>query len=39
VLSGGSWNSGSSAGVWALNLDAARGASYYNVGFRAASYL
>jgi len=39
AVSGGSWSSGSNAGVWALNLNIARGNSGDNVGFRAALYL
>jgi hypothetical protein len=39
VISGGRWNSGSGAGVWALNLSFVRGHSYGDVGFRSASYL
>ena len=39
AISGGSWGDGSNAGVWALNLNAVRGVSYFFVGFRAASYL
>jgi hypothetical protein len=39
AVGGGSWDSGSFAGVWALILDFARGDSVDNVGFRAASYL
>jgi hypothetical protein len=39
VISGGNWNYGSSAGVWALTLAGARGDSYSYIGFRAASYL
>jgi len=39
VISGGSWDYGSNAGVWALLLNLVRGASNSNVGFRAASYL
>lgn len=35
VISGGNWNNGSNAGVWALNLNNARGNSNNNVGFRA----
>lgn len=38
-LSGGDWNSSSSAGVWALTLDNVRGTSGTSVGFRAALYL
>ncbi|MBN8516229.1 hypothetical protein [Accumulibacter sp.] len=39
TLSGGTWYTGSPAGVWALNLAAARSNSNANVGFRAALYL
>jgi hypothetical protein len=39
VMSGGGWDSGGVAGVWALGLGNARGASDVNLGFRAASYL
>ena len=39
VISGGNWNNGSIAGVWALSLGSVRGTSYDGVGFRAASYL
>lgn len=39
VISGGSWDNGSGAGVWAANLADVRGASNGYVGFRAASYL
>jgi hypothetical protein len=39
VISGGSWDGGSGAGVLALNLYHVRGNSYPSVGFRAASYL
>lgn len=39
VISGGAWNAGSTAGVWALVLSAVRGDSDVSVGFRAASYL
>lgn len=39
VISGGNWSNGSYAGVWALNLNGARGSSNNNVGFRAASFL
>lgn len=35
VISGGNWDNGSNAGVWALNLNNARGNSNNNVGFRA----
>ena len=37
AISGGNWNNGSSAGVWALNLNNVRGNSNNNVGFRADS--
>ena len=37
VISGGNWNNGSNAGVWALNLNNVRGNSNNNVGFRADS--
>lgn len=36
--SGGTWDAGSSAGVWYLNLYFYRTHSYYNVGFRCACY-
>jgi hypothetical protein len=36
---GGGWDGSSGAGVWALNLDHARGYSHGGVGFRAALYL
>lgn len=39
VYSGGSWYDGSSAGVWAVFLNTSRSYSYYNYGFRSASYL
>ena len=39
ALSGGTWYGGSPAGVWTLNLSAARSNSGDNVGFRAALYL
>lgn len=39
AFSGGSWLSGSSAGVWALALDSARGGSGSDIGFRSALYL
>jgi hypothetical protein len=39
ALSGGNWDNGSNAGVWALNLLYVRGGSGNDVGFRAASYL
>ena len=38
-ISGGSWNTSSNAGVWALNLAGVRGNSNDGVGFRAALYL
>lgn len=37
VISGGNWNNGGNAGVWALNLNNAAGNSNNNVGFRADS--
>jgi retron-type reverse transcriptase len=37
VISGGNWNNGSNAGVWALNLNNVRGNSNNNIGFRADS--
>ena len=37
-ISGGAWNNGSYAGVWALFLSLVRGNSNANVGFRSASY-
>lgn len=37
AISGGNWNNGSNAGVWALNLNNARGNSNNNIGFRADS--
>lgn len=37
VISGGNWNNGSNAGVWALNLNNVRGNSNDNIGFRADS--
>lgn len=37
VISGGNWNNGSNAGVWALNLNNVRGNSNNNVGFRSDS--
>jgi hypothetical protein len=37
VISGGTWNNGSNAGVWTLNLNNVRGNSNNNVGFRADS--
>ena len=36
-ISGGNWNNGSNAGVWALNLNNTRANSNNNVGFRADS--
>ena len=39
VISGGTWNNGSNAGVWTLDLYHVRGLSYGTIGFRAASYL
>lgn len=39
VISGGNWDNGSTAGVWALNLGVVRGDSGSGIGFRAASYL
>lgn len=39
AISGGYWDSGSLAGVWALGLGTARGSSDVYFGFRAASYL
>lgn len=38
-IGGGTWASGSTAGVWALGLNSARTNSNSYVGFRAASYL
>jgi hypothetical protein len=37
VISGGNWNNGSNAGVWALNLNNVRGNSNNNIGLRADS--
>lgn len=37
VISGANWNNGGNAGVWALNLNNARGNSNNNVGFRSDS--
>jgi hypothetical protein len=37
VISGGNWNNGSIAGVWALNLNNVRANSNNNVGFRSDS--
>lgn len=37
VISGGNWNNGANAGVWALNLNNVRGNSNNNVGFRSDS--
>jgi hypothetical protein len=39
VISGGNWDNGGTAGVWALFLSSVRGDSSATVGFRAASYL
>mgnify|MGYP001573380405 CR=1 FL=1 len=36
-ISGGNWNNGSNAGVWALNLNNTRTNSNNNVGFRSDS--
>lgn len=36
-ISGGNWDNGSNAGVWAFNLNNERGNSNNNVGFRADS--
>jgi len=36
-ISGGNWNNGSNAGVWAFNLNNVRSNSNYNVGFRSDS--
>ena len=38
-ISGGTWNNGSNAGVWAFNLSDGRGNSNSDVGFRSALYL
>ena len=38
-FSGGAWGGSSDAGVWALNLNTSRSASYYSFGFRSALYL
>lgn len=38
-VSGGGWNAGSGAGVWALYLNYVRSNSYDSVGFRVALYL
>ena len=38
-LSGGLWNAGSGAGVWAFALGSGRGNSYDSVGCRSALYL
>lgn len=35
---GGSWNHGSSAGVWCVNLNSSRSNGHYSIGFRAALY-
>jgi hypothetical protein len=37
VISGGNWNNGSTAGLWALNLNNVRSNSNNNVGFRSDS--
>lgn len=37
AISGGNWNNGGNAGVWALNLNNVRGNSNNNVGFRSDS--
>ena len=37
VISGGNWNNGATAGVWALNLNNVRSNSNNNVGFRSDS--
>lgn len=37
VISGGTWNDGGTAGVWALNLNNVRSNANGNVGFRADS--
>lgn len=37
VISGGNWNNGGNAGVWALNLNNVRSNSNNNVGLRADS--
>ena len=37
VISGGNWNNAALSGVWALNLNNARGDSNNNVGFRSDS--
>ncbi len=39
VISGGHWDYGGGAGVWALYLADVRSGSYYGVGFRSASFL
>jgi hypothetical protein len=39
VISGGSWNDGSNAGVWSLYAANVRGTSDSVIGFRAASFL
>lgn len=39
LRAGGNWSNGSTAGVWSVNWNHARGSSGSNVGFRAASYL
>jgi len=38
VISGGDWNNGADAGVWAANLSLSRTSSNANVGFRSACY-
>lgn len=38
-IAGGNWNNSSNAGVWAVNLNNARGNTNNNVGFRADSVL
>ena len=38
VISGGNWNNGSNAGVFARNLSSARNSSSYSVGLRCACY-
>lgn len=39
AIGGGRWDNGSSAGVWALDLNGARGNSGNTIGFRSAFYL
>jgi len=39
AISGGNWNNGGNAGVWALDLGNVRGYSDLGIGFRAASFL